>query len=144
MALLELFAPVLQAVVAAAFTGLFGLFAPRALAVAEARTGIKLTEQQRQTLLGAAQTAAGILQTKLDQGVLNIGRINTTDPAVLNEASAAIARVPVAAAALQKSVSSMAETIVGMVDTAAKPSVAWAAADQISTTAPGRPRPIMG
>jgi hypothetical protein len=121
-----LFAPIIQAVlagIALLITTLIGIYVPRAIAAVEARTGIQVSAQMQATVMQAATTAAGILQTKLDQGVLKITHITVTDPTVEAEAVAALARVPVAAAAMNKSLPSMIATIVGLVDTAPKPAV---------------------
>lgn len=114
----------LDAVMATVILGLISIYVPRAMAAFEKRTGVQISAAQQATVLGAATTAAGILQTKLDQGVLQIGHISVNDPAVVAEAIAAIARVPDAAEATEKSTVSMAETIVGLVDTTPRPAVA--------------------
>ncbi len=119
-------APIIQAItagIALVITGLIGIYVPKAIAAFERRTGVQVTAQQQATILGAATTAAGILQTKLDQGLLQIAHIAVDDPAVVSQATQAIARVPQAAAALDKSVPSMAATIVGLVDTTPKPTI---------------------
>lgn len=115
--------PIIQALIAGialVMTTLIGIYVPKAIAAFEARTGIHLTDQQRAQVMGAAVTGAGILRTKLDQGVLQLEHIAVTNPDVLAEAQAAIDRVPVAAGALGKSVPSMAATIVGLLDTTPK------------------------
>lgn len=120
------YAPIIQSVtagIALALTSVIGIFVPKAIAAFEARTGIELTAQQQATVMGAATTAAGIIQTKLDQGVLNLADVHAGNPTIITEALAAIARVPDAAAAMNKSAPSMAETIVGLVDTSPKPGV---------------------
>lgn len=120
------FDPIIQAFVAAiglAITTLVGIFVPKALAAFQERTGIQLSAQQQATVMAAAQTAAGILQTKLDQGALKIEHIDVGNSAVLEQARAALARVPVAAAAMNKTLPSMAETIVGLVDTTPRPAL---------------------
>lgn len=117
------FAPIIQSVIAgiaAVITALIAIYVPKAIAAFEKRTGIQLTDQQRSQVMSAAATAAGILETQLDQGALKLEHVTPTNPAIVEQAQAAIARVPVAAAALNKSVPSMAETIVGLMDTAPK------------------------
>lgn len=109
------------ALVATVATALIGIFVPRAITAFETRTGIQLTDQQIAQVTAAAQTAAGILQTKLDQGRIGMADVTLSNAAVVLEAQAAVARVPHAAAALDKTVSSMAETIVGLVNTTPKP-----------------------
>jgi hypothetical protein len=116
--------PILQSIAAGIgviITALIGIYVPRLIASLETQTGIQLTAQQQATVLGAATTAAGILQTQLDQGVLKLEHITVDNPAIVAQAAAAVARVPAAAAALDKSVPSMAATIVGLVDTSPKP-----------------------
>jgi hypothetical protein len=126
------------AVVSMVLTGLIAVYVPRALNVFEAKTGVQLTEQQQATVLQAAQTARGILETKLDQGIVHIGQIAFTDPAVVEQANAAIARVPDAAARLGKSVHSLAEIIVGLVDTQSRtaPKVVAPAPPVVVSSAP--------
>ena len=84
------------------------------------RNSLDAMGKAQQTVLGAAKTAAGIIQTKLDQGVLKISEIGVENPAIIAEAKAALARVPDAVALTDKSRASMAETVVGLVDTSAK------------------------
>lgn len=112
--------PIIQSIIAGIallMTGLIGIYVPKAIAAFERRTGVQVTAQQQATVMGAATTAAGILQTQLDQGLIKLEHIAVDNPDVLAQAAAAVARVPVAAAALDKSVPSMAATIVGLVDT---------------------------
>ena len=120
-ALLDLSAlmqPVL-AVVGAVMASLLAIYVPKALAAFEKRTGIQLTDQQRAQALGAVQTAAGIIETKLDQGALQVARVSIADPTIRAEAQSAIDAVPVAAAALNLNVDSVSRMIVGKIDTAA-------------------------
>ncbi len=118
------FDPIIQSVIAGiglAIAGLIGVYVPKAIAAFERRTGIQLTAQQQATVMGAAATGAGIIQTMLDQGRMKLEHVTVDNPTVRAEAAAAINRVPNAAAALDKSVPSMAATIVGLVDTTPKP-----------------------
>ena len=105
------------AIVSMVLTGLIAAYVPRALQAFETKTGVQLTAQQQATVMQAAITAKGILETQLDNGIIHVGQIAVSNPAVIEQANAAIARVPDAAAALSKSSTSMAETIVGLVDT---------------------------
>ena len=112
--------PILQAVmavIASVITGLIAIFVPRAIAAIEARTKVQITDQERQAVFAALQTAAGIIKTKLDQGVLKIGDITPGNPAVVAQAQAALARVPDSAAAQGTTPVSAAEIIVGRVNT---------------------------
>lgn len=113
-----------EAVFAAVILGLISIYVPKLLAAFTARTGVQISAAQVASVQGAAVTGAGILQTKIDQGILSIGHITVGDPAVVEEAAAAIARVPDAAAAINKSPTSMAETIIGLVDTTPRPALA--------------------
>lgn len=99
-------------------TGLITIYVPKAIAAFEQRTGVQFTEQQRQTMLGAVRTAAGVLETRLDQGLLKVGQINQDDANVRAQAQAAISAVPDAATKLDMTVDGVARMIVGAVDTA--------------------------
>lgn len=106
------------AVIGAVIAALLTIYLPKALAAFEARTGIILTENQRQTVLRAAQTAAGIIETRLDQGVLKVAHVDIENASVRMLASQALDDVPKAAAAMNMTVGGMAKIIVGAVDTA--------------------------
>lgn len=105
------------AVIGSVIAGLMAIYVPKALAAFEARTRIQLTDQQRATVLGAVRTAAGLIETSLDQGVLWVAHINVANPTVRDEAAAVINAVPKAAAALNMTVDGVARMIVGAVDT---------------------------
>lgn len=106
------------AVIGAVIAGLLGIYVPKALAAFQARTGIIVTENQRQTVLGAARTAAGIIETRLDQGAMKVAHVTINNPTVRAMAEDALIEVPKAAAAMNMSVDVMAKIIVGAVDTA--------------------------
>ncbi len=105
------------AVAGTVIASLLTIYVPRGLALLQKRTNIQLTDQQRATMLGAVQTAAGVIETTLDQGVLRLAHINISNPTVRAEATAAINAVPVAAAALNMTVDGVARMIVGAIDT---------------------------
>jgi hypothetical protein len=114
--------PIVQpilAVTGAVIAGLLALYVPKALAAFQTYTGIQLTDQQRAVILGAVQTAAGNLETQLDQGALKVAHINVSNATVRSEAVAAINAVPDAMAALNMTTDGVARMIVGAVDTAA-------------------------
>lgn len=92
---------------------------PWALLAYQKRTGVALTDQQRAAVLGAVKTAAGTIETKLDQGLLAAVHVDVGNEQVRREAAAAIAAVPNAAAALGMTPDGVARMIVGAVDTAA-------------------------
>jgi hypothetical protein len=99
-------------------TGLLVIYVPKALDAFQKWAGVQLTEQQRQTILGSVQTAAGKIETKLDQSLLNVSHVTVDNPIIRQEAQSAIAAVPTAAAALGMTEDSVARMIVGRVDTA--------------------------
>lgn len=142
--------PIVQpilAVIGAVIAGLLAIYVPRALTLLQARTKIELTDQQRATVLGAVQTAAGMIETRLDQGVLQVARIDIANPTVRAEAAAAISAVPLAAAALTMTVDGVARMIVGAIDTAAHGTASMGTA-QMGTaqigTPPMRPATAVG
>jgi hypothetical protein len=110
--------PVL-AVTALVFTGMLKVYIPKALDAFQTWTGVQLTTLQRQQVLGAVQTAAGMIETQLDTGVLTAAHMHIDDPSVRFEAQAVLAAVPKAALALDLTVDNVARMIVGKVDTSA-------------------------
>jgi hypothetical protein len=80
-------------------TTLIGIYVPRAISAFERRTGLVATAQERLAIQAAVTTAAGLLETRLDQGALKISDITPGSPAVVKETLAALARVPDAVAA---------------------------------------------
>jgi hypothetical protein len=116
---LSVIAQPILAVTGAVIASLLAIYVPKALEAIQARTNIQLTDQQRATVLGAVRTAAGVIETSLDQGVLRVAHVDIANPAVRAEAAAAINAVPVAAAALNMTVDGVARMIVGAVDTSA-------------------------
>jgi hypothetical protein len=118
--------PVLQTLMAASatvVTTLVAIYGPRAIAALEQRTNTQFSEQQRSVILGAIDTAAGVLQTKLDQGILKVGDVSPINPSVLEQASQAINSVPAAMAFHGQTISSVARMIVGAVDTTPRPAI---------------------
>jgi hypothetical protein len=95
------------------------LYVPRALEAFSERTGIVLTDQQRAQMIGAVNTAAGMIETRLDQGAISAAHVDIANDQIRAEAAAAIAAVPNAAAALGMTQDGVARMIVGKVDTAA-------------------------
>lgn len=104
------------AVIGTVIAGVLAIYAPKALAAFQAQIGLQLTDQQRATVLGAVRTAAGMIETTLDQGAMRGAHVDIANPAVRAEAVNAINAVPVAAAALNMTVDSIARMIVGAVD----------------------------
>lgn len=110
--------PIIQPLIIVAGVIVTGL-AAKGLSAFSAWTGVALTEQQRSQVLGAVQTAAGVVETKLDQGSLAHGEVHVGSIEIREQAAAAIAAVPQAAAALGMTEEGVARMIVGQVDTAA-------------------------
>lgn len=130
--------PIIQAIIAliaAVFTGLIGIYVPRAIAAFEKRTGVAVTDQERAAIQGAITTAAGILQTKLDQGVIKIADITPSSAAVVGEANKALDRVPTSAANQGTTPAVAAAMIVARVDTSPRaPVVALPAGPALVTS----------
>lgn len=84
------------------------------------RTGINLADQQRASIYHAVDTAAGLVQTELDQGKISVADLKPEHPAVQAEAIAALRSVPDAAEAQNATVEFMARKIVAQVDTSPK------------------------
>ena len=115
--------PIVQPILAAAgavIAGLAAVYVPKAIAAFETRTGIQLTENQRQTVKGAVDTAAGVLETALDQGAAKVEHIAVGTTQVQTQAQAVINAVPDAAAALGLTVAGVSRMIVGAVDTGSR------------------------
>jgi hypothetical protein len=99
-----------------------------AVAAFERRTGVQLAAHQLQmtqnanaVVMQTARTAAGIVQTLINQRRLPIADVDPENQAIKDIAKAAIDRVPENAAIMKKTPESMAQTIVGLVDTAPPP-----------------------
>lgn len=105
-------------------TGLAAIYIPKLCNAFAARTGVQISEQQRQVVLGAIQTAAGTLETDLDNRVLQRTSISPLHPAVRAQAQAVMEAVPDAAGALGMTMAGLSRMIVGRTDTAAHPPLA--------------------
>lgn len=119
--LLDLIVPPVLTAASAIFAGAVAIYAPKFLAAFQNRTGIQLSENQRQVVLGAVATAAGTLETSLDNGVLRTGHIAPLNASVREQASAVIKAVPIEADAMHMTIDSLSRMIVGKVNTAAHP-----------------------
>lgn len=97
-----------------------GIVVPWAIMAYQRRTNVQITDQRRAAIMGAFTTAAGIIQTKLDQGLLKVSDITASNPTIMAESTAALERVPVAAAAEKTTPYAGAAIIVGRVDTSQK------------------------
>ena len=131
-------APIIQAItagIAALIAALIAVYVPKAIAAFERRTGVQVTDQERAAVMGAVTTAAGLLQTKLDQGLIKISDITPASPEVQTAAQAALNRVPDSAANQGTTPSAAAAMIVARVDTSPKSLVAVLPSAPLATTA---------
>lgn len=102
-----------------AFSGLLAsVVIPWAIMAYQRRTGVQITEQQRQAVYNALDTAKGLLETRIDQGRLAVHEVAHDHPEVIEAAQAALARVPNSAAAQGMTTEAAAAIIVGRMDTA--------------------------
>jgi len=108
--------PILE-VIGLTIAGIITAYLPKAIAAFEARTGVQLSAQQKDTIRGAVQTAAGEIETQIDQKVLSVANVKISDPAIQAKAQAAISAVPGAMSALGMTPASVAKMIVGATDT---------------------------
>jgi len=111
--------PILE-VIGLAIAGIITAYVPKAIAAFEARTGLQLTAQQKDTIRGAVQTAAGEVETLIDQKALAVANVKISDPAIQAKAQAAISAVPSAMSALGMTPAGVAKMIVGAVDTGSR------------------------
>lgn len=96
---------------------LISAYVPKLVIAFEKSTAINLTTQQIKVMQGAVDTAVGILRTKLDKRIINIGHIETNGSVVLGEASNVIAAIPDTTRALQMTRDGVARMIVGRLNT---------------------------
>ena len=116
--------PIVQAiigVVGVVITTLAGIYIPKAIAAVERRTHIALTGQERAAIQSAVLTAAGLVQNKLDTGLLKPRDITPTNATVVAETDRALAAVPGAVAAQGTSLETAAAMVAARVDIVPKP-----------------------
>jgi len=119
-------APIAQAIIGAVgivITTLAGIYIPRVLAAVEKRTHIALTDQERAAIQSAVVTAAGLVQNKLDTGVLRPRDITPGNAVVMAETDRALASVPGAVAAQGTSLETASAMVAARVDIVPKPVV---------------------
>lgn len=102
-------------------TTVISIYVPKAIAAFQARTGVQVTDQERAAIYASAHTAAGIIETQLDQGALKLEHVTPDHPVIVAQAKAAIDRVPDEAKSQNTTDAAMAQIIVGIVDTVAHP-----------------------
>lgn len=116
------FQPVFEAAflaIAAVVTAMMKIYIPRAISAYEKWVGVKLTDQERAAISDAADTAAGIIKTRLDQGVLKVSDVAPENPQIKEIARTALSRVPAAALSQDVTTDAMAHIVVGKADTSA-------------------------
>jgi hypothetical protein len=96
---------------------------PFAIWAYQQRTGVQVTDQQRAAVNATVATAAGIIQTQIDQGLLKVADVHADYPAIQQQAVAALKRVPDSAASQGTTLATIADKIVATVDTSPKPPV---------------------
>jgi hypothetical protein len=109
---------------------------PWAILAYQKHTGVLVTDQQRAAVQAALTTAAGQIETLIDQGRLNAADLSPQHPVVIQAAEAALARVPDAATAQNVRLTAAAEIIVGRVNTSPKPPVIVVPAGPAVTVGP--------
>lgn len=123
----QLFGSLIEAIatgLVAVITYLVAAYTPRVIAAFEQRTGLQLTDQQRDAVIHAAQTQAGIVETMIQQGAMKLADVKPDNPLMIAHAKQALARVPEAASAQGTTPAAMAAIIVGKADTATAASAA--------------------
>jgi hypothetical protein len=111
-------APVLGPVVQLAtivVAGVAPLLANKAIAAFEKRTGIHLNQAQVQAVHDAADTAAGVVQTMLARGELQLDHLHVDNPQIAALAATALNAVPAASDAVGVTVPDVAHMILGRV-----------------------------
>lgn len=89
------FQPIISAAataIAGVIATLIGVYTPRLLAAIDKRTGVMTTAQDRAAVMQAVTTGVGLIQTRLDLGLLRPVDVHPSSPAVVKEAELAIAR----------------------------------------------------
>lgn len=108
------------ALVGLILTALVGIVVPKAVSAFERYVGMKFDDKQLEAIYNSANTAKGILETKIDQGVLKLADLSENHPIVRDETRVAISRVPDAVAHHKVTDDQMAKIIVSRVETGPK------------------------
>src|SRR3954469_23484863 len=118
--------PIVQAIIAAigmALTTLAGIYIPKVLAAVERQTHIALTDQERAAIQSAIVTAAGLVQNKIDTGVMRARDVTPSNPIIVAETDRALATVPNAVASQGTSLETASAMVAARVDLVPKPVV---------------------
>lgn len=117
------FAPVTDAAVKVAaivISGALTYYGPRFINAFAARTGIRIDEANQMALIQAVDTGAGVIETKLDQKLMDLSHVNINNEHVSKQANFAIAKLGQTAADMGLTVPMVANMIVGAVDTGSR------------------------
>lgn len=98
-----------------------------------ARTGVAIDAQHREAFIGGVKTAAGVIETAIDQGLMNVAHVEISNPQILAQAQAVVVALPDAAMALGMTINGTARMIIGAVDTGSR-SVATTTVGDVSVT----------
>lgn len=119
--------PIVQAIIAAIgmiFTTLAGIYVPKVLSALERQTHIALTDQERAAIQSAVTTAAGLVQNKLDTGMLKPRDVTPSNSVVMAETNRALKAVTDAVTSQGTSLETASAMVAARVDIAPKPVVA--------------------
>ncbi len=111
--------PVLQ-VVGMVLIGFLLKYLAQLLQTANAHFNLKLTDQQLSAVTDAVNTAAGVIETMIDQKAMSVAHVTVTNEHVRTQAQNIIDAAPSIAAMLGLTVSSVSQMIVGAVDTGSR------------------------
>lgn len=92
-------------------------YTPTIITYVDRWLNIKETDQQVEAVNASIATAIGSIETKIDQGIMRVGHVNTGNSAILSETADVLAHVSEQARALGMTDSVIAKAIVGGVDT---------------------------
>lgn len=93
---------------------------PRLVKVAEGYLNIKLDARENAAFNTLLTAAAGVIETKLDQGAMSLLDVNRTNPHVVEQATRIITALGGAAIKYNVTGDVLANAIVGMVDTGSR------------------------
>jgi hypothetical protein len=100
-------------VIGSVATAILLLLLSKVVALFERWTHIQLTEQQKDTIRGAAQTGAGLLEHALAAGTIKLADAHTDNPVVKAITQAAFTNVQESAGALTVTAEKQTEMILG-------------------------------
>lgn len=114
----------------------------KAIHAFQTHVGVTLTTQQRDTVLAAVKTAAGIIETNIDHGIIRTIDVYSEHGMVQAQASAVLNIVPQAAAAFGLNKQDVARMIVGAVDTGSRAALAAATGTGLDGPSRATPTPV--